>query len=339
MNGRERILATMRGQPTDGRLPLIPISMMIAAKHVGERYGAYIHDARVHARGQLAFAEAWEVNHVSAISCPTTEAADLGANVIYYEDQPPAIDEREALLSDKRRLRSLRPIAPGRRMTKRLETLRLLREGVAGARLVEGWVEGPTAESCDLRGINTFMIDLFEDPPFVQDLMAFVFENAMAFARLQLEAGAEIMGVGDAASSLVGPDLYREHVWGWQKRYVSALHEMGLLVRLHICGNTSPLLSMLREVPADILDLDSMVSVEEARRAVGPERLLSGNIDPVRVLCHAPPAAVREALQGCWEAAGRSRYAVNAGCEIPRDTPPENLAAMRDFARAPLGSS
>ena len=336
MNGRERILAAMRGEPTDGRLPHIPISMMVAASEVGERYGAYIQDARIHARGQLAFAEAWDVDHVSAISCPTTEAADLGANVIYYEDQPPAIDERDAFLSDKTRLSRLRPIPPGRRMTKRLETLRLLREGVSGTRLVEGWIEGPTAESCDLRGINSFMVDFFEDPSFVQDLMAFVFENAMAFARLQREAGAEIMGVGDAASSLVGPDLYREHVWEWQKRYVSTLQAMGLLVRLHICGNATPLLPMLRDVPADILDLDWMVPIDEARREVGPERLLSGNIDPVRVLRNGSAAAVREAFQGCWTAAGQSRYAVNAGCEVPRDTPKENLAAMRDFARAPF---
>jgi len=336
LNGRERILAMLRGGPTEGRLPHIPISMMIAAQTIGERYGAYIRDARVHARGQLAFAETWDVDHVSAISCPTTEAADLGAKVVYYDDQPPAIDERDALLADKARLARLRPIPPGPRMTKRLDTLRHLAEGVNGERLVEGWVEGPTAESCDLRGINAFMLDLFDDPPFVQGLMALVFENAMGFARLQREAGAEIMGVGDAASSLLGPDLYREHAWRWQQRYVDALHEMGLLVRLHICGNTTPILSMLREVAADVLDLDWMVPLDVARREIGSERVLSGNIDPVRVLRNGSPAGVRQALAGCYSAAGGRRYAVNAGCEVPRDTPPENLAAMRDFARSPL---
>jgi uroporphyrinogen-III decarboxylase len=181
------------------------------------------------------------------------------------------------------------------------------------------------------------MLDFYEDPAFVEDLMAYVFENAMAFARLQRDAGAEIMGVGDAASSLIGPDLYREHVWAWQKRYVDALHQMGLLVRLHICGNTGPLLPMLREVPADILDLDWMVPVEEARRQMGAGRLLSGNIDPVRVLRNGSPASIHGALAACFAAAGGTSYAVNAGCEVPRDTPPENLSAMRDFACAPGG--
>jgi MtaA/CmuA family methyltransferase len=335
VNGRERILAAMRGQPADGRLPLIPISMMVAAHTIGEPYGKYIHDARVHAAGQIAFAERWDVDHVSAISCPTTEAADLGAHVIYYDDQPPAIDEREAFLSDKARLATAGRLVPGARCTKRLETLRLLREGVAGTKLVEGWVEGPCAEACDLRGINSFMMDLLEDPDFVRDLLAYVFENAMAYARLQKEAGAEIMGVGDAASSLVGPDVYAEYIWEWQKRYVEALHGMGLLVRLHICGNTTPLLAMLHDVPADILDLDFMVPMERARAEVGEERFLSGNIDPVRVLRNGTPADVAHGFAACWNGVGRQRYAVNAGCEVPRDTPLENLAAMRDFAWSP----
>jgi MtaA/CmuA family methyltransferase len=332
MNGRERILLALATEKTDS-LPLIPISMMAAADAVGEKYGAYVRDASVHARGQIAFAERWDIDHVSAISCPTTEAADLGAAIIYYEDQPPAVDERKALLADKRKLSELRVIEPGVRMTKRLETLRLLKEGAGKDRLVEGWVEGPVAEACDLRGINTLMMDLYDDPPFVRELFAFVFENAMAFARLQKDAGADIMGVGDAASSLVGPDIYRECVREWQRSYASALHAMGLRVRLHICGNTTALLPMLKEVEWDILDLDSMVSIEAARSAVGPGRLLSGNIDPVRALRNGSPEDVERGFTECFEAAGSVMYAVNAGCEVPRDTPPENLEAMRRFAR------
>jgi MtaA/CmuA family methyltransferase len=336
MTGRDRLLAALRGEPTD-TLPHVPISMMIAARTIGERYGDYVRDARIHARGQLAFAEAWDVDHVSAISDPTSEAEDLGARVIWYDDQPPAIDEREALLADKAALARLAPIPPGRRMTKRLETLRRLREGARGERLVEGWIEGPVAEACDLRGINAFMMDLLEDPAFARDLLAFAVENALAFARLQRDAGAEIMGVGDAASSLVGPALYRELVWEWQRRLVESLHGMGLLVRLHICGDAGPLLPMLAEVPADQVDLDAMVSLQAARAALGPRRLLAGNVDPVRVLRDGTPDGVEAALARCLEEAGRAAYAVNAGCELPRDTPAANLAAMRAFARRARG--
>lgn len=335
MTGRERITRAIRGERTDS-LPLIPISMMAAAAEIGEPYGRYILDARVHARGQAAFAGRYDIDHVSVISCPTTEAADLGAAIIYYDDQPPAIDEAHALLADKKRLASLRVPDPGagRRMSKRLETVRLLKEAVGREKLVEGWVEGPLAQSCDLRGINTVMLDFYDDPQFLRDLMAFVFELEITFARAQVAAGADIIGVGDAAASLVGPAIYRDFVWDYEKKYVAALHRLGVPVRLHICGNINALLPMLADVGADILDLDWMVPVGEARRHTGPSQLLSGNIDPVAVLYQGTPGSVTRGLEECFEQAGGARYAACAGCEIPRGTSPANLEAMRRFARS-----
>ncbi len=334
MNGRERVLAALRGEPLDS-LPHIPISMMIASDSIGAPYGRYATDAETHARGQIEFTTRWDIDHVSAISDPATEAADLGAAVVFYPDQPPAVDESRALLADKGALLALKVVDPGRgtRMRKRLEVIRLLKERVGREKLVEGWVEGPMAESADLRGISSVMMDLLDDPGFVHDLMAFVFENAMSFARAQVAAGADIIGVGDAASSLVGPDIFRDVVWEWEKRYVDAIHGMGALVRLHICGNTNALFPYLAEVAADITDLDSMAVMADARRQIGEGRLLSGNIDPVRVLQNGRPAEVTDGLARCFADAGGTRYAVNAGCEIPRRTPSENLAAMREFAR------
>ena len=335
MTGRERICKALRGEAVDS-LPHIPISMMIAADAVGEPYGKYVLDAETHVRGQVEFAGRYDVDHVSAISCPTTEAADLGAAIIYYPDQPPAVDEANTLLADKGRLRALKVVDPGsgRRMSKRLEVVRRLEEQVGGEKLVEGWVEGPLAESADLRGINTVMLDLFDDPAFVRDLIAFIYENAMNFAREQVKAGADIIGVGDAASSLIGPQLYRDLVLEWERRYVETIHAMGALVRLHICGDTNALFPLLAEVKADIVDLDSMALITDARAAMGPRQLLSGNIDPVRVLKDGTPAQVTAALEQCFADAGDSYYAACAGCEIPRGTPPANLRSMRDFARA-----
>ncbi len=181
------------------------------------------------------------------------------------------------------------------------------------------------------------MMDFYDDPSFIRDLTAFVFEVEMAFARAQVEAGADFIGVGDAAASLIGPDLYREFAWEYEKRYVQELHRMGVPVRLHICGNITALLPMIREVGADILDLDSMVSVSDARRDVGARTLLAGNVNPVAVVRDGNPTLVREKLQACFAQAGGREYAVAAGCEIPRDSP-DRQPARHDRVR-PIPSS
>ena len=324
----------MRGQPID-RLPNIAITMMKAADEIRVPYKSYALDAEAHARGQLAVSRAFAVDHVSGISDPAVEASDLGAAVIYRDDAPPAVDDGDNLLADPARLARLKVPDPwaGPRMRKRIDAVALMKKGVDG-QAVEGWIEGPIAEACDLRGISTLMTDFFDAPGFVRDLFSFVLETGIAFARAQIEAGADYMGVGDAAASLVGPDIYREFVWEYERKLVDELHRMGVPVRLHICGNITPLLPLLSDVKADILDLDSMVSVGAARQALGPERCLAGNINPVSVLRDGTPAIVAARLEECFSEAGRGWYAVAAGCEVPRDTPAANLHSLARFAAA-----
>ena len=141
-----------------------------------------------------------------------------------------------------------------------------------------------------------------------------------------------MVGVGDAASSLIGPELFREFVLERHRRYVAAIHGAGALARLHVCGNSGPLLPMTKDLGYDIVDLDSMVDLAEARAAAGPNQVFNGNLDPVRVLRNGTPDSIAAALGECAAAAGRA-WIVGAGCEIPRGTPRANILAMRDFAR------
>jgi len=339
MTGRERVLHLMRGEPVD-HLPNIAITMMKAADEIGVPYRTYAMEAEAHARGQLAVSRAYGIDHVSGISDPAVEAADLGAAVIYREDAPPAIDDNDPLLLDTGRLLALKVPDPwaSPRMRKRIDAVARMKRDCGGEKAVEGWIEGPMAESCDLRGVSRLLMDVYDDASFVRDLVAFVVEVELAFARAQIEAGADYIGMGDAAASLMGPDHYRQFIWEAEKKCVRELHRMGVPMRLHICGNITPLLDMLAGVEADLVDLDSMVSVKEARRKLGPDRCLAGNINPVAVLLNGTPESVEKALDCCFQDAGGSAYAVAAGCEVPRDTSAQNLLAMARFAQAhPIG--
>ncbi len=334
MNGRERLLAFLDGQPVDS-LPLMPITMMVAADHVGVPYGSYAFDYRVLVDAQIKIARDYDFDYISCISDPAREAADCGATVARFDDQPPAIDETQALLEDKSALDTLElpdPAAPGR-MRDRVQAAALFREQNRNEKLIEGWIEGPCAEAADLRGINTLMLDFFDDSDFVHRLFQFALEMGLRFARAQIDAGVDLIGIGDAAASLIGPDLYSELVWPYEQRLVDGIHEMGGKVRLHICGNTSQMLEPMGRLGCEIVDLDFMVSLAEARQAMGPDQILLGNIDPVRTLRNGTPDSIKAALAECRQQAG-DRYIVGAGCEVPRATPRENLMAMTEFARA-----
>lgn len=337
MNGRERILAAIENRQTDC-LPLMPITMMFAADRIGAKYGDYAKDHRILAEAQIRTAELFDLDYVSTISDPAREAADLGAHIHYFEDQPPAIDEANALLADKSKLKSLRcpDLAGGGRMRDRIQGVALLKERVGKEKWIEGWVEGPCAEGADLRGINRLMIDFMDDPAFVRDLFAFIIDMELVFAKAQIEAGADIIGVGDAAASLVGPAVYKEFVWPEEKRLVDGIHAMGGRVRLHICGKTKKHYDGMGKLGCEIVDLDWMNPLDAAREVMGPDQVLLGNIDPVAVLKNGNPQTVRDGLAECHRQAG-ARYIVGAGCEVPRESPLENVRAMTDFAKSCCG--
>ena len=317
------------------RLTLMPITMMFATDQIGAKYRHYCTDYRVLVEAQIRTAELFGFDYVNTMSDPAREAADCGAVVEFFDHQPAAIVEEQARLADKTELARLKIPDPlgGGRMHNAVKAVALFKEKLGSEKIVEGWIEGPCAEAADLRGINTLMLDFFDDPAFVRDLFEFVIEMELRFARAQVAAGADLIGLGDAAASLVGPRIYEEFIWPYEKKLVDGLHALGTRVRLHICGNTRKILEGIGRLGCDIVDLDSLAPLDEARQKMGPNQILLGNINPVTVLRNGSADSVTAAIAACHRQAG-SRYIVGAGCEVPRGTPPENLRALQRYAEA-----
>jgi len=313
----------------------MPITMMFACNQIGARYRDYCTDYRVLVEGQTRTAEKFGFDYVNTMSDPAREAADCGATVEYFDNQPVALVEDKALLADKSKLASLKIPDPlgGGRMHNGIKALALFKERVGKEKVIEGWVEGPMAEAADLRGINTVMLDFFDDPAFVRDLFAFVIEMELRFAAEQVKAGADVIGIGDAAASLVGPQIYHEHIWPYEKRLVDGIHAMGARTRMHICGNTRPLLEGLGKLGCAVVDLDYLAPMAEGRQKMGPGQVLLGNVNPVIVLRNGTAQQVTEVIGECHRQTGR-RFIVGAGCEVPRDTPEENLRALCNYAHS-----
>jgi MtaA/CmuA family methyltransferase len=334
MTSRERVLAHLDNRSVD-RLPLMPITMMFACQRIGARYHDYCTNFHVRVEAQLRTAEDFGFDYVNSMSDPAREAADCGAPVEYFENQPVALIEDRALLADKTKLASLTMPDPlgGGRMHDAIRAVELYRQKVGQDKIVEGWIEGPIAEAADLRGINTVMLDFYDDPDFVRDLFEFVVQMELRFAAEQLRAGADLIGIGDAAASLVGPQIYEQFVWPFEKKLIDGVHALGGKVRLHICGNTRRVLTGMGKLGCAIVDLDYLSPLNEARQQMPPSQVLLGNMNPVAVLRNGTPDQVTTSIAECHRQAG-NRFIVGAGCEVPRDTPDANLHALCAYAHS-----
>jgi len=327
MNSLERVNARLAGKPVD-KIPNLNIFMSLVAKQAGVSYKEYVLDYRHLVEGNLRCAEKFGIDALSAISDPMREASAFGADVIFPENGVPYSEP--SLLEYALDLSRLKIVSPydSPRTLDRIRAVESLRAEAGGEYPVIGWVEGVLAETSDLRGINNLMVDLMDEPPELTELMDTVFRQQCLFAKAQVEAGADFIGIGNAVASIIGPALYEKHAFTYDKALVEFVHNCGARAKLHICGNITPLLGMLRETGADILDIDWMVDFGEAVKIFADKHTsVSGNMDPVAVMLQGDEKTVRESVLGCIGKADK-KTCIAAGCEVPGAAPEENLRLM-----------
>ncbi|MBT4485663.1 MAG: hypothetical protein HOC71_18505 [Candidatus Latescibacteria bacterium] len=325
MNGYERYAGVLEGTPVDF-LPRTPILMQYAAEHIDSDYAAFASDYMILVRANEECAKDFGIDQLSCISDPYRETHGFGGEIEYVSDGPPRSTHPLRENKDLSVLLKPDPLK-SERMLDRVKAVQSYKERFGSEYSILGWIEGPAAEAADLRDVVTFLMDIMDDEVFACDLMDLCLEVGIAFARAQVEAGADTIGIGDAIVSQVSPDIYERIIQPREKKMISAIKDMGAYVKLHICGNITHLLPGISDLDIDILDVDHMVNVSTVRDVVGSRVAIAGNIDPTSGVQNGTPSSIRQTVLNTYEEAGNP-YVVNAGCEIPSGTPPENLAAL-----------
>jgi len=302
--------------------------MALAAKNAGASYREYVLDYRHLVEGNLRCIEKYGIDVVSAISDPMREASAFGAKIQFPENGVPYSDP--LLLKGTLDVSLLKIVDPlnSPRTLDRVKAVEALRREVGNDYPVIGWIEAVLAETADLYGVDELLYALIDDEPALPELMDIIFQQQCRFAQVQIEAGADFIGIGNAVASLVGPVLYEKHALSYDKALTNYIQERGARVKLHICGNITPLLSLLSQVSPDILDIDWMVDFSTAVKAFSDKPTsISGNVDPVSVLLQGDAVMIRNKVQECIDQSDETTM-IAAGCEVPVDTPEENLFLM-----------
>lgn len=331
MTPRERVFNRIQGKPVD-RVPNLNIVMLFAAKFIGVPYDKYVTDFKYLVEGNIRCCEYFGIDMLSTISDPMREAAAFGADIIIpFGGVPYSEKAFIQAYSDIKKLVVKSPQTQ-ERMLDRLKAVERYKMDAGELYPILGWVEGAFAEANDLRGMTELMVDVYDEPEAVKELLEICNEQAILFAREQIKAGADFIGIGDAAASLVSPDIYKEFVLPYEKRLISAIHTEGALAKLHICGNTSHLLGNMTLSGADMVDVDWMVDFRKAHERLNGNCSVCGNFDPVKILLEGTVEEVKNAVKGCIRA-GTQKTFIAAGCEVPKFTSHENMLAMAEAIR------
>jgi uroporphyrinogen decarboxylase len=232
---------------------------------------------------------------------------------------------------DSGRTRGLREVARG------------LRENTDYA-LVGHMGDTSIFQNClDLRGMESFLLDLLMNKSIAKALLEKVYEIQGVKMEKYLQAVGEfldVVSVGDDLAGQSGPlislDLYRELVKPYHKAYFQRIKaQTAAKLHLHSCGAVAYFLDDLIEIGVDIIN-----PVQVSAAGMDPETLKEkygerisfwGGIDTQRLLPRGTPEDVVREVHRMVSILGRGGgYVLGAVHNIQPDVPPENIVAMYD---------
>jgi MtaA/CmuA family methyltransferase len=335
MTHRERFMAALNGEETD-RVPVFPLLMFLAIDRAGITYREYATNGKALAAAQLRVQERFDLDAITACSDAFRVSGDLapafGGEMVYPESKPPYL-KKPIITSatDLKRMGHLDPTEKGSRMGDRVLGVSEIAKAVSGKVAVLGWIDMPFAEACSVCGVAEFMLLMKDEPATAHRVLAALTRIVIDFALAQVEAGADMIGAGDAATSLISPQMYEEFALPYEQEVCQAIHDAESLVKLHVCGNTTHLLDTMATSGADLFNVDHLVPLDKARDVYAAHgKCYKGNLDPVAHVMQATPDRCREMAHACISLARGTKYMLSAGCEIPAETPDEVFRAFCD---------
>lgn len=300
--------------------------------------GEYRTAPRAIARAHLAAVEKYGYDCI-LIDLDTTMLAEaMGARSECAGDEPdrivaPAIQS----LEEVGRLRVVNPETDGR-IPALLESAQLIADEVGKEIAIRGNADQAAFSlACLVRGIESFLMDLASDPdnPAIQQLLEICYRSHIATHRALIKAGAHFTSCGDslAGPAVVSPSMFNRFARPWEEKLVNELAAEGIFTVIHICGDTTRILSSLQGYNSCGFELDYKTDARMAKSELGANHVLFGNIDPSGVIARGTPKEVRAAtreLMAIWKPGGR--FILNAGCAIPASTPEDNIRAFMEAA-------
>jgi uroporphyrinogen-III decarboxylase len=323
MNSRDLTLNTLQG--TNIKIPFNPFIMHLAASLSKIDYcHDYCQNAELLADAQLKCADFFGIDHVNVSTDAYREASAWGIEINWESHTPvprsflnwkdfDAIEDPD--------------MSSAPRVQNRVEAVRLLKKKSGSDQCVIGWIEAPFAElSCLFGLVNVLMIARYPDwENIMKKLVKRILPFQIEFAKMQIEAGADVIGAGDSAASQIGPMRYEKCFYEPTKELFTTLGKK-VPTFYHCCGDNQivdkdgrDMLKLIGSTRTSNLDVDYLVDLGVAKSKVGKGVCIRGNSN-TQILGsskYSPEEVITEITNTILKGKDGKHYMFGAGCEWP----------------------
>jgi MtaA/CmuA family methyltransferase len=328
MKGLELIKRAFALQEVE-RVPWVPFVGVHGGFLTGVDATTYLKSTDEIVNGISKSVEEYNPDGIPVVFDLQVEAEVLGCELRWSETSPPAVVSHP--LSEGRSLSDLKIPGPDEgRIATCLEATKTLREKYPELALY-GLITGPFTLALHLLGTDIFM-KLFEAPEEVNEVMEFCTQVGQKMAEYYIDAGCDVIALVDPMTSQIDPETFETFVTPFVSRIFDSIRQQGKLSSFFVCGHAQQNIEAMCNCRPDNVSIDENIPLDFVKD-IALEKGISfgGNLKLTVILLMGTPDDCREHALECLDLGGKTGFILAPGCDLPRETPPENLKAVTEL--------
>ena len=150
------------------------------------------------------------------------------------------------------------------------------------------------------------------------------------YACHQIECGAQVIQVFESWAHQLSPHLFEKFAKPAAQRAIQIIKEKYPDVPvIYFANGGSSYLELQRDMGCDMIAVDWAVDMAEARKTLGPDIAISGNVDPT--ILFGTKEQIEQAVRDCIDkAGGPGKHLLNLGHGVMQGTPEEAVGWLVD---------
>ena len=197
---------------------------------------------------------------------------------------------------------------------------------------------GPYTLSALIVGAEEAALASVMRPDDLHLLCEFSTEIIQEYTRLLIGAGAQVLCILEPSAVMLGPEPFKAFSANYVRHINDSCRYTDVATVYHTCGNTNHLLEQMVRSGVDALSLDSPktgVLLPDVAKRIPEGVLLIGNICPTDTILSGTPFEVKTEVEALLDAmAGHPNFVLSTGCDLPQETPLENIEVFMEVGRA-----
>ncbi len=332
MNSRDLVINAIQRKPIE-RVPWVPFVGVHGAALLGTDAKTYLYSPEMIFQGAKLAVEKYHADGLPVTFDLQIEPECLGCELKWNDKNPPAVVTHPLTAGVK--LEDLKVPGPDDgRIPIVMEAARKIRKEFPDIALY-GLVAGPFTLALHLLGTEVFM-KMFDSPEYVYSVLEFCSQVTMAMTDYYCDAGCDIIAVVDPMTSQIGEDQFRQFVTKPATIVFDHIRAKGKYSSFFVCGHAQHNIKAMCECGPDNISVDENVPLDYVRDIAKAHNIsMGGNLKLTVVLLFGDQVDSQQNAMRCIQQSEGEGFILSPGCDLPFDTPPENLAVVGNLVRDP----